>query len=231
MSLPGSSRARWVVIAVGVGVLFTALVAAIGPYHQTREFRDAVVCHRDTGHCLHGEPGSIVGRRTYVTTHTHTDADGHTHTTTTTHYKITWQRADGSRQTRDVPSDFYDKTREGQPVTLRLWRGEIVAVEVTDAAQWFLPKSGGTLGTWLFVAFLGLGVALWGLLFGWWDGLFMLVYRSFCWMFIAIMPVNITVDVLAFDLNAGGGFIAAAVFGLFAALVAGRMLYHSIVDW
>jgi hypothetical protein len=39
-------------------------------------------------------------------------------------------------------------------------------VEVTDGSEWFLPESGKTLGYWLLLAFFGLGVLLWGLLFG-----------------------------------------------------------------
>ncbi len=208
------------VVAVGVGVLVTALVAAVGPYRQTREFRDAVACHRDTGHCLRGEPGLIVGRRSYVT---HSD-DG-----PTTHYELTWQRADGSRQTRKVTSRFYNKTWEGQSVTLRLWDGEVVAIEVTGGVQWFLPKSGGMFGAWLFVAFCGLGVALWGLLFGWWDGLFWLCFRLFWWMLLSITPLSL-VHFLAFGIEDGSELIVKAVGLLIYTLGIGWALYDSIVD-
>jgi hypothetical protein len=38
-------------------------------------------------------------------------------------------------------------------------------------------RAGQTLGYWLYLAHFGLGVLLWGLIFGWWDGLFMLAFR------------------------------------------------------
>ncbi|MCX4460447.1 hypothetical protein OG585_51550 (plasmid) [Streptomyces sp. NBC_01340] len=68
-----------------------------------------------------------------------------------------------------MSSSFYSKAKEGQSATLRLWRDEVVGVEVMGDAQWFLPKSGAALNAWLYLAFFGLGVLLWGLLFGRWH--------------------------------------------------------------
>src|SRR5215212_4489051 len=109
------SVGHWVVAALGLGVLVAALVAAVGPYRQTRDFRTVVGCGRDTADCYDREPGSIVGRRTYETTTA--DADG----STTTHYEVTWQRANGTRQSRDVSSSFYRRAREGEPAMLLIW--------------------------------------------------------------------------------------------------------------
>ncbi|WP_017571364.1 DUF2500 family protein [Nocardiopsis halotolerans] len=194
-----------------------------------------MACERGTEDCLDSEAGSIVGRRTYTTTSTttHTDANGHMHTstTTTTHYEVTWQRADGSRQTRDVSSVFYSEVEEGQPATLRLWHGEVVGVEVAGDAEWFLPKSGATLMAWLYLAFLGLGVLLWGLLFGWWDGFFMLAFRTFAWMFMGFLPVSITADALAYGLADGAGLAMEVLFALFFSGVAGWMLVGSLDEW
>lgn len=234
-SLPKRSLGRWIVVALGLGVLVAALAGAADPYRQTRQFREVVACERGAGDCFGSEPGSIVGRRTYTTTTTttHTDANGHTYTTTntTTHYEVTWQRADGSRRARDVSSSFYRKAKEGQPATLRLWRQEVVGVEVMGDAQWFLPKVGHTLGYWLYLAFFGLGVLLWGLLFGWWDGFFMLAFRTFAWMFMSFMPVSMTTDALAYGLETGGGLVVEILFCLFFAGIAGAMLVGSINDW
>ncbi|MFI6578146.1 hypothetical protein ACIBFB_20355 [Nocardiopsis sp. NPDC050513] len=226
---------RWTVVALGLGVLVAALVGAAEPYRQTREFREAAVCARGADDCLDSEAGSIVGRRTYTTTSTttYTDADGHMHTSTstTTHYEVTWQRADGSRQARDVSSGFYSEAEEGRSATLRLWRGEVVGVEVTGEAEWFLPDSGATLKTWLYLAFLGLGVVLWGLLCGWWDGFFMLFFRTVTWMFMGFLPVGIATDALAYGLTIGPGLAMEVLAALFFAGIAGWMLVGSLDDW
>ena len=183
--------------ALGLIALAVGLTGAAGPYQQTQEFRAAVQCDRGPDHCFGDEPGSVVSRRTYTTTSTSTGADDHSSTTTTTHYEVTWQRADGERQYRDVSTDFYDKAEPGQPARLRIWRGEVVGLEVMGATQWFLPESGQTLTYWLYLAHLGLGVLLWGLIFGWWDGFFMLAFRLFCWMFLSIVPISLAADALA----------------------------------
>ncbi|MEV4109376.1 hypothetical protein [Nonomuraea sp. NPDC049695] len=234
VSLPKRSPGRWIVIALGLGVLVAALAGAAGPYRQTREFREVVACERGIGDCFGSEAGSIAGRRTYTTTSTTTSNDGngqtHTTTTTTTHYEVTWRRADGSRQARDVSSGFYTKAKEGQPATLRLWRGEVVGVEVMGDAQWFLPKSGATLDVWLYLAFFGLGVLLWGLLFGWWDGFFMLGFRTFAWMFMSFLPVDTATNALAYGLDTGADLVWEIVFALFFAGIAAGMLFGSLDD-
>lgn len=188
-------------------------------------------CEERAGNCLSGEPGFITSRRTYTTTTTtQTDSTGTPTTTTTTHYQVTWQRTDGSRQTHEVSAKFYDKAREGQPATLRLWRNEIVGVEVTDATEWFLPRSGSTLGYWLFAAFLGLGILLWGLLFGWWDGWFILAYRTFVWMFMGIAPVGMTTYALAYGLPTGLGLVIGIAVSAVCLGIAGRALIASLDD-
>ncbi|SDK75136.1 DUF2500 family protein [Nonomuraea jiangxiensis] len=218
--------------ALGLGVLVAALVGAAAPYRQTREFREVVACDdRGADGCFGSEAGSVAARRTYTTTTTSTDANGHTSTSTTTHYEVTWQRADGSRQTSDVSEDFYGKAREGEPARLRLWRGEVVGVEVMGGEQWFLPEAGETLGYWLYLAYLGLGVMLWGLLYGWWDGFFMLAFRTFAWMFMSFVPVSMATDALAYGLDGGTGLVVQIVLALFFAGIAGWMLLGSLERW
>ncbi|MGW0942509.1 hypothetical protein ACWD4O_08100 [Streptomyces sp. NPDC002623] len=217
-------------VVLGVAVLVVALSGAADPYRQIREFRGVVACERDAGDCFDGEAGSVVGRRTYTTTTTHTDANGGTYTDTTTHYEVTWQRADGSREARNVSSGFHDKAEKGKPVTLRLWHGEVVGVEVAGGSQWFLPKSGGTLNTRLYVAHFGLGLLLWGLLLGWWDGFFMLVFRTFAWMFMSFMPVRMATHALAYGLDTGFGLVVEVVMGLVFTGVAGFLLIGSLGD-
>ncbi|MEU7474661.1 hypothetical protein AB0A63_01670 [Lentzea sp. NPDC042327] len=231
VSLPGRSPVRWLVTACGLGVLVVALIGGAEPYRQTREFRAVAACEQGGGGCFETERGSIADRRTYTTTSTQTDANGHSTTTTTTHFEVTWQRADGSRRARDVPSDFYSKAREGDAAELRLWRGEVVGVQVTGAEAWFLPTSGSTLRWWLHLGFLGLGVLLWGLFLGWWDGLFMLAFRTFAWMFLSFVPVSATTHALAYGWPGGWGLVGElAMAGVFTA-IAGGMLYTSLDGW
>jgi hypothetical protein len=234
-SLPKHSLGRWIVVALGLGVLVAALAGAADPYRQTREFRQVVECERAASDCFGSEAGSVVGRRTYTTTSTttYTDSNGLTHTSTTTHthYEVTWQRANGSQQARDVSSSFYAKAKKGQPATLRLWRGEVVGVEVVGDAQWFLPKSGAVLNGWLYLAFFSLGVLLWGLFFGWWDGFFMLAFRTFAWMFMSFLPVSMTTDALAYGLASGADLVIEIVFALFFTGIAGAMLVGLLDDW
>jgi hypothetical protein len=223
------------VVALGLGVLVAALAGATDPYRQTREFREVVACERAASDCFGSEAGSVVDRRTYTTTSTttYTDGNGHTYTstTTTTHYEVTWQRADGSREARNVSLRFYAKAKEGQPAALRIWHGEVVGVEVMGEAHWFLPKSGAVLNGWLYLAFFGLGVLLWGVLFGWWDGLFMLAFRTFAWMFIGFLPVGMTTDALAYGLATGADLVIEIAFALFFTGIAGGMLFGSLDDW
>ncbi|WP_152362744.1 hypothetical protein [Microlunatus speluncae] len=215
-------------MALGAVVLTVALLGAAGPFRQTQEFRAVVDCEHGLEDCFAREPATIAARRTYTTTSTSTDANGHTSTTTTTHYEVTWQRPDGQRQARDVGPEFYEKAREGLPADLRTWRGEVVGVEVMGAAAWFLPASGESLSYWLYLAHLGLGMLLWGLIFGWWDGFFMLIFRGFAWMFLSFIPVHLLTQSLAFGLEPGVGLVVEIGFGLAFLGIAGWMLISTL---
>lgn len=224
MSWPGRSVGRWIVVAVGLGVIAVGLVVAMGPYRETREFRAAVACGRGND-CFEPEAASIVGRSTYITTTT--DSNGHT-TSTTTHYEVTWQRADGSRQKREVSEAVYDKAEKGQPATLRVWRGEVVRIEVAGETAWFPPEAAEQLIYCFLLAYFGLGVLLWGLFFGWWDGFFHLGFRTFAWMFAGLVPAHAASGILAYGLHFDFGLIVVIIFGvLFAGLAAG-MLFASL---
>jgi hypothetical protein len=225
------SVGRWVVTALGLGVIAAALVPAADAYRQSREFHKVVVCERGTADCFAREPGRVVARRTYTTTTTYTDANGHLTTTTTRHFEVTWQRADGTRQARDVSSGLFDKARVGEPATLRVWRGEVVGIEVMGAAQWFLPDSGEALGYWLCLAWFGLGVVLWALLAGWFDGLFMLAFRTFAWMFMSIVPVSITTQTLTYGPPAGIDLVMTSVCAIMFVGTGATLLISSLSRW
>lgn len=216
---------------LGLGVLLTALAFAVGPYQQTREFRRLVACDRREGNCFATEQGFIRARRTYYTTSTQTDAEGNTTTTTTTHFEVTWERPGGARQARDVAASFYNHAEPDQPANLRTWHGEVVGIEVMGDAQWFLPGSGDALTWWLYLAWSGLGVLLWALFAGWWDGLFMLAFRTFAWMFVSGLPVEITTDALAYGPPTGTDLVVDVVFGVFFTGIGGAMLVGSLNRW
>ena len=226
-----SVAGRGILVAVGLGVLGYALVGAAGPYRETRAFHALATCPQAADGCFADEPGLITGRRTWVTTSTSTDANGHTTTTRTTHYEVTWRRADGSQQTRQVAGGFYERVAENRPVTLKVWRGEVVGVTAPGAEAWFPPSVAAVLWLWLLLAHLGIGVALWGLFFGWWDGLFMLCFRSFAWAFAGLVLTAPTAYVLAFGLRVGTGGVWTVVAGVFAVVVAGALVVGSLEEW
>lgn len=194
------SLGQWVVAAVGLAVLVIGLAFAVGPYQMTREFREVVDCDRGgPDDCFGRESARIRGRRTYTTTHT--DSNGQTHRTR--HYEVTWERDNAVRQTREVPASFYRLARKGEPANLRIWRDDVVSIEVMGGSHWFLPQAAETLRNWLLVAWFGLGVLLLGLLFRGWDGFFMFAFRGFIWMFLGLMPLSMTTHVLAYGWGTG----------------------------
>lgn len=226
-SLPGRSRTRWIVVGCGLAILVAAVVGGVGPFQQTGDFRRAVGCDD----CFGTDHGSITARRTYTTTSTSTDANGNTSTRTDTHYELGWQRSDGTKQSRDVSKDFYDKATEGRPADLRIWRGEVVAIEVMGATERFLPNSSRTLVCWIYLGFFGIGVLLWGLFFGWWDGLFMLAFRTFAWMFLVFVPASLFTHALAYGFDVDTGFVVQLVLGLFFVGIALALLAGSFAGW
>lgn len=221
---------RWVLAGLGLVVLVVALIGSAGPFRQTQEFRAAVQCHGGEDACFGDEPGTIVDRDTYTTTSTSGGTNGQPGTTTTTtHYRVTWQRAGGDRESHDVSSAFYGKAEVGQPANLRTWRGEVVGLEVMGATAWFLPESGRSFGYWLYLAHFGLGLLLWGLFFGWWDGPFMMAFRLLAWMFLSFVPVAMITDALTYGLAPGLDLVLYLVFGLLFVGVAGGMLISTLV--
>ncbi|WP_143105075.1 MptD family putative ECF transporter S component [Amycolatopsis regifaucium] len=220
---------RWLVVVIGVVVIGVGVGGAIAPWRQTEEFRAAVQCNHEDGGCVGREPATVVGRRTYTTTAT--DVDGHFTTTTTRHWEVTWQRAGNEPQPHDVTEEFYEHVMPDQSITLRTWRGEVVGLEVPGSSDWFVPAVSGLLVPWLLLVHAGLGVSLWGLIIGGWSGLFMLAFRAFCWMLLAVAPACLLADVLAYGLQFDGEFYALTGFAVLAAVVGGWMLSGSLDEF
>ena len=193
---------RFAVAAVGLIIVVAALVSAARPYREIREFRQIVACQAARDNCFVSEQGFIRGKRSWTTTTTHTDANGNTTSTTTNyHYEVTWERASGAREAREVSWDLYRHAAEGGAATFRLFRGEVVGVDVMGATHSFLPRAGRALSLRLCVAWFGLGVVLWWLLFGFFDGLFMLAFRTMAWMFIGLLPISFGTESLAYGVH------------------------------
>lgn len=209
---------RCLLITIGLAVIVVALHGAAEPYRQFLAFREGLTCAPGARDCAGNETGVITGRRTWTTSSTTFDADGHTRTTSHTHYGITWQRGDGSQESREVSQGLYSEAREGRSAKLWIWRGEVVGIAVNDAEEWFLPEPGRKLRLWLCLALLGLGILLWGLLFGRVKDAF---FRLVVWLSFGFALVNVSTDVLAFGLAAfqpalGGvaGLVVVVVLGL-----------------
>ncbi|MGW6725685.1 hypothetical protein ACWF9G_07250 [Nocardia sp. NPDC055029] len=211
-----------------MSVIVFALTAAIDPYRQTRQFHHALRCEQTGGTCFTQESVSISERRTYETTSTTTGSDGTTSTTRTTHYELTWQRGDGSRQSHEVSWDLYDRSRAGLPASLQVWRGQVVGITVDGRTDTFSPSETDLLGLWLWLAFIGLGIALWGLL-GWWDGWFFLYYRAFAWSFVGFVPFCFLVPgVLSYGAEFSVEFLVTVVFAGFFTVVGAILLAGSL---
>jgi len=194
------SLLQWAVAVFGLGVLAVGVAGSADPYHEVRRFRGVVACERSVGDCFAREQGSIVDRDTYTTTHT--DSDGNT--SITTHYEVTWRRADGSRETREVSKGFYDKARPGRPVTLSLWCGEVVKAEVEGSTEWFLPSPGKRLILWLAVAYTGLGIVLWGLVA--WENSSSSFFEFICyWAVSGFFLIYSVTEFLAYGWDIGFG--------------------------
>jgi hypothetical protein len=75
-------------------------------------------------------------------------------------------------------------------------------------------------------------VVLWGLLFGWWDGYFMLTYRTMGWMFLGLPTLLALPHVFVYGLDTGIGGVVSIVFDVLFSGIAGWMLYTTLDgDW
>ncbi len=184
---------RVLVFLVGGGLAVFALVHAVDPFHQTREYRHQVACEKRVGSCFDEEVVTITERRTYTTTSTQHNSDGTTSTSTTNHLEISWVR-DGEKHSHDVNGELFGKAREGGQATLRMWEGQVVGIVVDGQSDSYDPRQTGRLGWWLWLAFVGVGVALAG---GFETvGVFMGAFRLFAWSFAGAVPLVVFVPTL-----------------------------------
>ncbi|MFB8005147.1 hypothetical protein [Nocardia sp. NPDC056000] len=178
------------VFLVGVGLAVFALVHTVDPFHQTREYRHQVACEKYVGNCFDEEVVTITEKRTYTTTSTDHNSDGTISTSTTDHFEISWAR-DGQKHLHEVNDELFGKAREGGQATLRMWEGQVVGIVIDGQSDSYNPRQTGQLGRWLWLAFIGIGVALAA---GFeMPGVFIGAFRLGAWSFAGVMPLGVFV--------------------------------------
>ncbi|WP_067831603.1 hypothetical protein [Actinomadura kijaniata] len=70
-----------------------------------------------------------------------------------------------------------------------------------------------------------------GRLSGWWDGFFLLAFRTFCWMFMSFVPVGLVEDVVAFGLEVDVGLAVYAGVAVLFTAVPLWMLWITLDRW
>ncbi|MGW5972085.1 hypothetical protein [Streptomyces sp. NPDC055186] len=82
-----------------------------------------------------------------------------------------------------VRSETYDEVRTGDRAEVRLWRGEVVELEVRGRTHSYAPSSQSGVLPWLALGCLTLAVGVWGAVSGRLSGL--LAFPNFGWLFVA----------------------------------------------
>ncbi|WP_157121281.1 hypothetical protein [Nocardia miyunensis] len=227
---------RAIVVLLGLCVIAVAIAGAAGPYRQTRQFNSVMTCGPGGRDCFASQTVSIVDRWTYTTTSSDTvstvNGQTSTTTTTTTHYELALQWPDGTRRTHEINSHtLYNKAHEGQSAVVKLWHNEIVGITVAGDTDWAVPDCAIILASWLCLAFFGLGVVLWGLLFRTWDGFGTVAIRGFGWMFFGILLVSGLAISLALALHSDRSVIVATAIVLTIAVGAGVWAVRFAKPW
>jgi hypothetical protein len=163
---------RWFVIVRagalvgGVAAIVCAVLWSVGPYQDTMAYRHAYLCSggvptpASAAHgCVARETGTVTGRHSYV--ETTSDESG---TSKHTHYQVTYRRASGATETREVVASVYNVATSGERADLDTWRGAVVWITVAGQGDGFDPPTEGVLTNTAVLAWTGLGLLLWFLL-------------------------------------------------------------------
>ncbi|MEU1088424.1 hypothetical protein ABZ401_16625 [Streptomyces sp. NPDC005892] len=184
-----------VVLAAGWGAFLFGQQVADG-YTATEEYRNAPVCaagsaggsavgHADAGEeCVRREAGTVLGRRTGEhCTYDGTSGDAGSGTTTcSTYYDVQVERP-GHTDWLSVGPGAYDEAEKGDRAEVRLWRGEIVGLEVPGHTETYAPSSQSGVFWRLAAGCLILLVGGWGVVSGRLSSLF--AFHSFGLLFVA----------------------------------------------
>ncbi|GGV76619.1 hypothetical protein GCM10010499_34700 [Streptomyces thermoviolaceus subsp. apingens] len=177
-----------VVLVIGWAVFLCGQQVADG-YRATMAYRDAPVCDvgdrggngNDSVACVRLETGMVLDRWTsWECTSNGTSHDGGRTCTTYHEIKIEWP--DGADWLR-VPSHMYDQAKKGDRAEVRLWRGEVVGVEVRGRDHSYPPSSQTSVLVGIALSFLGLLVGVWGAVSGRLSDLF--AFPNWGWPMVA----------------------------------------------
>ncbi|MGW7428377.1 hypothetical protein ACWGIN_02395 [Streptomyces sp. NPDC054861] len=103
-------------------------------------------------------------------------------TTCTTYYdvEVEWP---GRTAWLAVGSETYEEARAGDRAEVRLWKGEVVRLEVRGHSHAYAPSSQSGVLPWLALGCLILAAGAWGAVSGRLSGLF--AFPNFGWLFVA----------------------------------------------
>lgn len=146
--------------AIG-GLLFAQPVA--DDYRATLVFRQAPVCGGEG--CVRTATGEVRDRRSgeRCTSNGATTTGGGESCTTSYSLRVTWP---GRSEWLEVGVEAYTEARTGERAQLRIWQGEVVALDVLGHSRSYPPESQTDLGAPLARTWLALGLAAWALFSG-----------------------------------------------------------------
>lgn len=153
-------------LSAGLAALVCAVVWSVAPCRDIVAFRRAHLCGGDVptpapaAHgCLAREIGTVTGR------HAHTESTSdESGTSTHTYLRVTYRRASGARETREVTSSVYGVAASGVRADLATWRGAVVWITVAGRSDRFDPPAEDTLKYTALLGWTGLGLLVWFLL-------------------------------------------------------------------
>ncbi|MGW0366288.1 hypothetical protein [Streptomyces sp. NPDC002990] len=179
-----------VVLAAALGGLLSAQ-AIVDGYRATDVYRQAPVCEGEG--CVQVRMGEVRDRDTgerCTSNGTSTGATGGESCTTTYALKVAWP---GRSQWLEVGAEAYAEARTGERAQLRLWKDQVVGLEVLGHSRTYAPASQTDMGSSMTLAWLALGVAAWALASG---RLITLLPMGFGWLMVSITILMIGPDVL-----------------------------------
>ncbi|WP_329376003.1 energy-coupling factor transporter transmembrane protein EcfT [Streptomyces sp. NBC_01351] len=179
-----------VVLAVGLGGLLSAQ-AIVDGYRKTVVYQQAPVCEGDG--CVQARTGEVRDRVTgerCTSNGTNTGATGGETCTTTYSLKVVWS---GRSQWLEVGAEAYTEAGTGERAQLRLWKGQVVGLEVLGHSRRYPPASQTDMWPSMALAWLALGVASWALASG---RVITLLPMGFGWFMVSILIFMIGPDVL-----------------------------------
>lgn len=179
-----------VVLVAGLGGLLSAQ-AIVDGYRATVVYQRAPVCEGEG--CVQARTGEVRDRATgerCTSNGTSTGATGGETCTTTYSLKVVWP---GRSQWLEVGGEAYTEARTGERAQLRVWKGQVVGLEVLGHSRTYPPASQTDMRPSMLLAWLALGVAAWALASG---RVITLLPMGFGWFMVSVLLLMIGPDVL-----------------------------------